>query len=70
MFIVLMQKSPRQANREAEYPEIQSDLLVGNSTEGIIAFPKLNDGAFTVIIDASSENWDEEIKPYTFNVEG
>ncbi len=59
-----------QDNWDAEYPEIQSDLLVGNSTEGIISFPKLNEGAFGVIIDASSENYDEDIKPFTFSVEG
>ena len=59
-----------QDNWDAEYPEIQSDLLVGNSTEGIISFPKLNSGAFGVIIDASSENYDEDIKPFTFSVEG
>lgn len=59
-----------QDNWEAEYPEIQSGLLVGNTTEGIIAFPKLNDGEFSVIIDANSENWEEEIEPYTFNIVG
>lgn len=58
-----------QDNWDAEYPKIQSGLLAGNSTEGIIVFPKLNDGTFTVIIDASSENWDEDIEPYTFNVQ-
>jgi len=30
-----------QDNWEAEYPQIQTDLLVGNSTEGIIVFPTL-----------------------------
>lgn len=59
-----------QDNWDAEYPEIQSNLLVGNSTEGIIAFPKLNDGAFSVIIDASSDNYDEDINPFTFIIEG
>lgn len=58
-----------QDNWDAEYPEIQTDLLVGNSTEGIIAFPALNEGAFSVIIDGSSDNWEEDIKPYTFNIE-
>lgn len=58
-----------QDNWDAKYPEIQSDLLVGNSTEGIIAFPKLNNGTFSVIIDANSENYDEKINPFTFNIE-
>lgn len=58
-----------QDNWDAEYPEIQTDLLVGNSTEGIIAFPPIADGAFTLIFEGSSDNWDEDIKPYTFNIE-
>ncbi len=58
-----------QDNWDADYPQIQSGLLPGNSTEGIIAFPAINDGAFTLIIDGSSENWEEEITPFTFNIE-
>ena len=59
-----------QYNWNTEYPKIQSNLLIGNSTEGIITFPNLNDSVFTVIIDASSDNWEEDIKPYTFNIQG
>lgn len=58
-----------QDNWDANYPSIQSDLLVGSSTEGIITFPKLADGPFSVYIEAISDNWNEEIKPFTFAVE-
>ena len=58
-----------QDNWDAEYPEIQTELLVGNTTEGIIAFPAIEQKAFSIIIDASSDNWDEELNPYTFNIE-
>ncbi len=57
-----------QDNWDADYPEIQSDLLVGNSTEGIIAFPRINDGEFSIVVEGYSENWSENIKPYTFNI--
>ena len=58
-----------QGNWDADYPEIQTDLLVGNSTEGIIVFPSISDDPFTLIIEASSDNWDEDIVPYIFDIE-
>lgn len=59
-----------QDNWDAEYPEIQTELLVGNSSEGVIVFPALSEGAFTLIIEGSSDNWEEKLNPYTFNIEG
>lgn len=59
-----------QSNWDADYPEIQTDLLVGNSTEGIIAFPAIKEGAFKLLIEGSSDNWEEDIKPFTFNIVG
>ncbi len=59
-----------QDNWDAKYPEIQTDLLVGNSSEGIIAFPPISDGAFSLIIEGSSDNWKETLSPYVFNIEG
>ena len=58
-----------QDNWEADYPQIQTDLLVGNSTEGIITFPVLEKGKFELIIEGSSDNFEEEINPYLFTVE-
>ena len=58
-----------QDNWDAEYPEIQTDLLVGNFTEGIIAFPPLTQGPFTITLEGSSDNWKEDLKPYIFNIE-
>lgn len=57
-----------QSNWDADYPEIQTDLLVGNTTEGVIAFPAVSEGDFSLILDAYSENWDEEIEPFTFSI--
>lgn len=59
-----------QDNWDAEYPEIQTELLVGNSSEGIIVFPAIPDGTFNLIIEGSSDNWEEDLEPYTFNIEG
>ena len=57
-----------QDNWDAEYPEIQSDILVGNSTSGVIAFPAIEEGAFVIEMEASSDNWDEKIVPYRFTL--
>ena len=59
-----------QDNWDADYPEVQTDLLVGNSSEGVIVFPTISDGNFTLIIEGNSDNWEENIEPYTFNIEG
>lgn len=45
-----------QSNYNADYPEMNNSLLVGNKTEGIIAFPALEDAPFTFTIDAYSNN--------------
>lgn len=58
-----------QDNWDADYPEIQTELLVGNSTEGIIAFPALKEGPFTLLIEGRSGNWRESLAPFTFSVE-
>jgi len=57
-----------QTNYDAEYPEIQPELLPENTTTGVIAFPKLEQADFKIIFEAYSENWEETINPYTFNV--
>lgn len=57
-----------QSNFEADYPEIQSDLLVGSSSEGIIAFPAIKEEGFNLIFEAYSDNFYETINPYTFEI--
>lgn len=57
-----------QSNYEADYPEIQSDLVKGVTTEGIIAFPALELADMQLIIEGYSDNWQEDIEPYTFDV--
>ena len=58
-----------QYNYDADYPEIQSGLLVGNSSEGIIPFPKLSQDSLTITIEGDSYNYREDLKPFTFKVD-
>lgn len=58
-----------QDNWDVDYPKIQTDLLVGNTTEGIISFPAIEQKPFSLVIDASSNNWEEDLTPYIFNIE-
>lgn len=57
-----------QMNYEAGYPEIESNLLVGATTEGVICFPALAQASFQISLEAYSENWQEDITPFTFDI--
>ena len=56
-------------NWDADYPEIQSDLRVGNSTEGVLVFNGLEQNDFTLIIEGYSENWDENLDDFEISIE-
>ena len=60
----------QQDNWDADYPELQSELLPGNSSEGVVTFPALAEGEFTLAVEGHSDNWEEEISPYTFHIAG
>lgn len=55
-----------QSNWDADYPEIQTDLIVGTTTEGIIIFPAIEESSFKIILEASSDNYEERIKDFVF----
>lgn len=57
----------QETNYYAEYPEIQSDLSVGVTTEGILTFPAIEATDFQLILPGASGNWEERIDDYTFN---
>ena len=57
----------REYNSYADYPELQSDLMVGASTTGIITFPALEKADFDITLTGSSDDWDESIAPFTFH---
>lgn len=57
-----------QSNWEADYPEVQSELLAGAYTEGVITFPPLKEDKFSLHLQASSGDWNEDIETYIFNI--
>ena len=57
----------QESNYNADYPDVQGDLSVGVTTEGIITFPAIESAPFQIIIPGRSENWNEEIKDYVFD---
>lgn len=57
-----------ETNFSADYPEVQDDLSVGVTTEGIITFPAIEAGDFQLILPGSSGNWKEDISDYTFDL--
>lgn len=57
-----------EMNYDAGYPEIESELLVGATTEGVICFPALEQASFQLSSEAHSDNWQETIEPFTFDI--
>lgn len=59
------------SNYEADYTEVQSEILPGVSSEGIILFDKLENesGQVSLILEGSSDNYELNFKPFTFEIE-
>lgn len=55
---------------EANYPEVQSNLLPGIESSGVIAFKEIDYAANScmVYLEIGSDDWNLNFKPYTFNV--
>lgn len=55
---------------EAEYPKLQSDLLPGITTSGVIAFPAFDETVTNLKIHAEgySENHEIDLKPFVFEI--
>jgi hypothetical protein len=60
-----------QTNYSGDYPEIQTDLIPGMQTSGVICFPAIDPAVpFTLLLDASSDNYfDEDVQPYQFDIQ-
>ncbi|MBO5477041.1 MAG: hypothetical protein J6A15_04750 [Clostridia bacterium] len=56
-------------NYNADYEDLQTDLLSGVTSSGIITFPAMSIEDFSLVLDGSSDNWDIRIQPYQFNVQ-
>ena len=57
-----------ESNYHAEYPELQTDILQGVTTEGIITFGKMEQASFKLYLKGSSGNFTEKIEDYVFDV--
>ncbi len=58
----------QENNYDADYQEIQSNLLSGNTTEGILTFPAIEMTDFKITIDGTNFDYEHEIEPYEFNI--
>ncbi|QED50087.1 DUF4352 domain-containing protein [Cytobacillus dafuensis] len=67
--VVGNQQFEPEDNYEANYPEIQSDILSGVTSEGIIRFPAIPEsGELRILLEGSSENWDLDFTPFEFQI--
>lgn len=58
-----------QNNYDADYPEIQTNLMSGVETSGIICFPPIDmNSKFKIYCEGYSENWEENFESYEFNI--
>lgn len=59
-----------ESNYEANYDEIPYEIVKGASSSGIIVFPPISNNNFELTIDVHSDDFDEELEKFVFNVSG
>lgn len=67
---VLIQDSTQyeyQPNYTADYPEHQTQIRPGITTEGVLVFPAIREEPFQIILEGSTYDWNEDIGEYVFN---
>lgn len=59
----------QESNYDADYDELQSDLLPGVESNGVVTFAAMDSSKpFQVYINGSSDNWDLDFKDYIFDI--
>ena len=58
-----------QDNWDADYGGFNTEISVGVTLDGIVAFPAIEDGPFYLEFEGHSDDWMEDLQPYVFNVE-
>ena len=55
---------------DADYPELQSELVPGTQTEGIIVYPKIdqNEEQLKFYAEGYSDDYEIEVKPFNFEI--
>lgn len=54
-------------NFDGDYPELQTDIRPGITTEGIVTFPGIAQEPFQIIMEGRSGDWQEDLSEYTFD---
>lgn len=54
-------------NFMADYPELQTDIRPGITSEGVVVFPAIKEAPFQIIMEGSSGDWSEELQEYVFD---
>lgn len=54
-------------NYMADYPELQSSIRTGITTEGVVVFPAIQQEPFQIIMEASSYDWNQPLQEYVFD---
>lgn len=57
-----------EENFDANYKEINSDILNGVTVDGILTFPAIEEKSFDLYLDGYSDNFDLEFNDYIFNI--
>lgn len=57
-----------QSNYEADYPEINSEILPGIKSEGIVTFPAIKQSDFKLIFEGYSDDYNIDFDNYTFDI--
>lgn len=62
------QQYETEMNFYADYPDLQSEVLPGTESSGVLVFPAIDaDTDFQFYAEGYSENWEEDIQPYQLN---
>ncbi len=54
-------------NYMAGYPELQSSVRTGITTEGVVVFPAIQQEPFQIIMEASTYDWNQTLQEYIFD---
>ena len=63
------QQYETETNFYADYPDLQSEVLPGTESSGVLVFPTIDANTdFQFYAEGYSENWEEDIQPYQLSV--
>lgn len=58
-----------ESNYDADYKELQTEILSGVTTSGVLTFPALSQDDFKLILSCGSDNYSWHLRDFTFNIE-